>query len=107
MGVESLKTLSWRVPVPKDQKLVLGYLASFADRFTGLTYPSKAKLRQCTGLTEEELPAALAALKASGLVSWERRAETSNVYTVHLESVKRLAGPAKPGAMKPGGSKSA
>ena len=89
MGAESLKTLCWKVPLPQPEKTVFCFLGSFADKTTALTYPSKATLMHRCQLDEDALRIALQSLKQRGLISWERREKSSNVYTIHVDEVKR------------------
>lgn len=83
-----LRKAAWRVPLPTlAQRLVLLLLCDLPRRDTAECSPSRATIKQRTGLDDDGLRAALVALKERSLVTWERRAETSNLYRINVENL--------------------
>lgn len=77
-----LLNLAWPVPLPSGAKLLLVALADRADD-TGKSWPSRAMLVEQTGLSEVTLWRHLRDLVNAGLVTQQRRRQSSTVYTVH------------------------
>ncbi len=87
MGMESIRKVAWGLALPRDEKWVLVYLASFADRKTLQCYPAKATIARACDLTALEVDDVLHKLRLRGFVTWERREKSSNVYTLHRDAM--------------------
>ena len=70
-----------KVDVKPTQKLILIVLANYSDEF-GQSYPSHRKLTELTGLSLSAIKDNLNKLKVLGLVDWDRRDNTSNLYKI-------------------------
>tara|TARA_R100000742_G_C4279636_1_gene104882 strand:+ start:9225 stop:9857 length:633 start_codon:yes stop_codon:yes gene_type:complete len=67
--------------VKPTQKLLLIVLANYSDEF-GRSYPSHKKLTELTGLSLSAIKDNLKKLKDLGLIGWDRRDNTSNMYEI-------------------------
>ena len=70
-----------KVEVSPSQKLILIVLANYSDQF-GQSYPSHKKLTQLTNLSLTAIKDNLKKLQDMGLIEWERRDNTSNLYKI-------------------------
>jgi len=72
-----------KVEVNSTQKLILIVLANYSDEY-GQSYPSHKKLTELTNLSLTAIKDNLKKLKESGLLDWERRDNTSNLYKIKV-----------------------
>ena len=72
-----------RVEVNSTQKLILIVLANYSDEF-GQSYPSHRKLTELTNLSLTAIKDNLKKLRDLGLVDWEKRNNTSNLYKLKV-----------------------
>lgn len=84
MSVEYITKII-RVEVTPTQKLILFALANYSDQF-GQSYPSHEKLMEITGLGLTAVKDNLKKLKMAGHLDWEKRNNTSNLYTIKVGS---------------------
>lgn len=95
MSVEYITKII-KVEVTPTQKLILFILANYSDQF-GQSYPSHERLVEITGLGLTAIKDNLKKLKVAGYVSWEKRTNNSNLYTLKVGSFKsKVQPPADP-----------
>lgn len=70
-----------KIEVSPSQKLILIVLANYSDQY-GKSYPSHKKLTQLTNLSLTAIKDNLKKLQDLGLIEWERRDNTSNIYKI-------------------------
>ena len=83
MSVEYI-TKVIKIDVSPSQKLILFVLANYSCE-DGKSYPSHRKLTEITGLSLTAIKDNLQKLKSLGVVDWEKRNNTSNLYTLQVE----------------------
>lgn len=76
---------AWTVVAPPTAKFVLVALADHADE-AGLCWPSIARLRQYTCLSERAVRGAIRALEAAGLLATDKRDGLNSRYTLAVRS---------------------
>lgn len=86
MSVEYITKII-KVKVTPTQKLILFVLANYSDEF-GQSYPSHERLMEITGLGLTAIKDNLKKLKVAGFVTWEKRTNNSNLYTLYVGSFK-------------------
>lgn len=72
-----------KVEVNSTQKLILIVLANYSDEY-GQSYPSHKKLTELTNLSLTAIKDNLKKLKELGLIEWDRRDNTSNLYKLKV-----------------------
>ena len=72
-----------RVEVNSTQKIILIVLANYSDEF-GQSYPSHRKLTELTNLSLTAIKDNLKKLKDLGLLDWDKRNNTSNLYKLKV-----------------------
>ncbi|WP_027817092.1 helix-turn-helix domain-containing protein [Paraburkholderia bannensis] len=80
---------AWRTQLPSTQKLLLLALAEQAgDSGDAMhaCWPTIDRLAEVCGVTRMTISVALNALEARGLVTRQRRAQSSSIYRLHLEA---------------------
>lgn len=92
MSVEYITKII-KVEVTPTQKLILFALANYSDQF-GKSYPSHEKLTEITGLSLTAVKDNLRKLKQAGYVDWEKRNNTSNLYTLKVGALDGYRGAA-------------
>ena len=90
MSVEYITKII-KIEVTPTQKLILFALANYSDQF-GQSYPSHEKLTEITGLSLTAVKDNLRKLKMSGYVDWQKRNNTSNLYTLNVGALDGYRG---------------
>lgn len=84
MALEYITKVLKVTEVNSTQKLLLIVLANYSDEF-GESYPSHKKLQELTCLSLSAIKDNLNKLKEKGLLDWDNRNNTSNLYKLQVQ----------------------
>ena len=76
--------------ITSTQKLILFCLANYSSE-DGYSYPSHEKIAEVTCLSRDSVLKNLRTLKGLGLVTWEKRNNTSNLYQLLFDRVSSVS----------------